>query len=378
MITRADVERLLGARAPGPPVLSLYLRVLPQPRALRRLPARAAALIAGAAGGGTAGPGAAGTAAENQGIAQRLLEVHAREWPGHTIAVFASAGLGMAQAFPLPCGVPDRAVIAARPHVRPLLAVLQRHPSYYTAVAGPRLAWVFRVSADGIDRMIPPAGAGSVPGAVGWESLAPYRLGERVGGFARQPHREIVTVLELAVRAGEGGPFVVGGDAEGARQLLGMLPEPMAERLAGTFTADPETITAARMRDQGNAVVEGWAGVRERRLVARLRREQPAGLAATGLDECLAAANQRAAELLIVPEDGLVPGFVCQRCGVLSRGGTDCPDGGAARAAVPDLIEEMAVQLLGDGGQVETAGDPPGGIAAGLRLPLAVIEESAR
>jgi hypothetical protein len=31
--------------------------------------------------------------------------------------------------------------------------------------------------------------------------------------------------------------------------------------------------------------------------------------------------------------------------------------------AVPDLIEELAVATLGDGGQVETLPDPPGGIA---------------
>jgi hypothetical protein len=38
--------------------------------------------------------------------------------------------------------------------------------------------------------------------------------------------------------------------------------------------------------------------------------------------------------------------------------------------AVPDLIEELAVATLSDGGQVETLPDPPGGIAARLRHAL--------
>ncbi len=49
-------------------------------------------------------------------------------------------------------------------------------------------------------------------------------------------------------------------------------------------------------------------------------------------------------------------------------------DGLACSVTVPDLIEEMAVAALGDGAQVEAAANPPGGIAARLRFPLATWE----
>lgn len=104
---------------------------------------------------------------------------------------------------------------------------------------------------------------------------------------------------------------------------------------------------------------------------------KPGALTAIGLPPCLAAVNQRAATLLIVPETGMIPGFVCQRCGTLSSTGTDCPDWGAASLAVPDLIEEMAVTVLEDGGQVYAVSEPPGGLAARLRFPLAEAGESA-
>ena len=39
--------------------------------------------------------------------------------------------------------------------------------------------------------------------------------------------------------------------------------------------------------------------------------------------------------------------------------------------AIPDLIEEMAVSTIRDGGHVEAVADPPGGVAALLRYPLA-------
>jgi hypothetical protein len=51
--------------------------------------------------------------------------------------------------------------------------------------------------------------------------------------------------------------------------------------------------------------------------------------------------------------------------------GTGCAHGDSAAFAVPDLIEEIAAGTLHDGGQVQAVPDPPGGIAAYLRFPLA-------
>ncbi len=87
----------------------------------------------------------------------------------------------------------------------------------------------------------------------------------------------------------------------------------------------------------------------------------------TGLSACLAAAAQHAIQLVLVPAGGLVPGYACRRCGALSSTGDGCPHRAAESLAVPDLIEEVTVTTLGDGGQVETLLDPPGGIAARLR-----------
>ena len=246
MTTRADIGRLLDVRAAEPTVLSLYLRVPRDPAALRDLPARAEDLLARAGRGGTDDPDVREAQDESRRTARSMLEVHAREWLGHTVAVFACAGPRFAETIVLPGAPADRAVFATRPHVRPLLAAVQRWP--------------------GADR--------------------------RAGGRPEQSQAPQVP-------------------------------------------------------------------------------QEPGALTAIGVQACLAAINQRAARLLIVPETGMIPGFVCQRCATLSSTGTDCPDWGAASLAVPDLIEEMAVTVLEDGGQVYAVDDPPGGIAARLRFPLA-------
>ena len=70
----------------------------------------------------------------------------------------------------------------------------------------------------------------------------------------------------------------------------------------------------------------------------------------TGLSDCLAAAGQHAIQLL-VPAGGLVPGYACRRCGALSSTGDGCPHGASDAVVVPDLIEELGVATLGDGGR---------------------------
>ena len=58
-------------------------------------------------------------------------------------------------------------------------------------------------------------------------------------------------------------------------------------------------------------------------------------------------------QTLIVPEDGLVPGYECgwAAC-ALSTDADSCPDWGTAALPVPDVIEEMVTRVLEDGAQI--------------------------
>jgi hypothetical protein len=117
MITRADVDKLLSMSTAEPSLLSLYLGVPRDPAQLRELPARADDLLV---------QPARAPQRERETV-RRLLAAHARDWLGHTVAIFASAQLGLAEVIPLPGALPERAVLAVRPHVRPLLLAIQRY-----------------------------------------------------------------------------------------------------------------------------------------------------------------------------------------------------------------------------------------------------------
>ena len=380
MISHAEVEKLLGIEAAGPSVLSLYLSVPMDPDARRGLPARAGELFALAARDGN-GTGPIQVRQEDRQLVRRLLEQHGRDWLGHTVAIFGSAQPHLAETIPLPSQLPERAVLATRPHVRPLLVAIQRHPVYLIAVIDQQHAWLLRVAGERIDTVGRSDMAGPAADSVrswvrsqgfgGWYGLEPHRVHERIIQLARHHYHDTAAIIEQAAHANGSRLLVVGGHEQTTPQFLATLPKAMREQVAGSFIADPHTLTPAKVQALADPVIGNWVDAHEQRLVSQFWQEPPSQLIAMGLEPCLTAVNQHAVALLMVPVGGLVPGFCCTQCGVLSSTGDGCPDGPTAARAVPDLIEEMVVKTLNDGGEVAAVHNPPAEVAARLRFPAA-------
>lgn len=74
-------------------------------------------------------PGVIWVRDQDRRAVRAMLASRARGWPGHTVAVFTCAEHGMAEAFALRCRLQERAVLATRPHVRPLLAAIHCCPA---------------------------------------------------------------------------------------------------------------------------------------------------------------------------------------------------------------------------------------------------------
>ena len=266
-------------------------------------------------------------------------------------------------------------MLATRPHVRPLLLAIRRCPAYRVAVVDRRHAWLFSIAGTKISTaVLPPAEGMRSHGFSGWYGLEAHRVNERIIQLARHHYHDTATLLEQTARASGAEPLVIAGHQDTIPQFLGVLPAGLRDHFAGSFVADPHTLTPAKVRDLAGRVIQDWGNLQDQHIAAEFLREPPDGRTVTGLSACLAAAGQHAIQLLLVPAGGLVPGYACQRCGALSSTGDGCPHGAPESLAVPDLIEEPAVATRGDGGQVETLCDPPGGIAARLRyaqpLPL--------
>jgi hypothetical protein len=366
MISPADVDKLRTIRAPEPAILSLYLPVPLDPAQLRELPARAGGLIASAASGGTAQI----PRADRDAVLQ-LVAACGRNWLGHTVAIFSCGELGLLEALPLPGWVAERAVLATRPHVRPILAAIQRSPAYRVAVIDRRHGWMLSIAGDSVETIELPA-ADDIRGRGwgGWYGLESRRVQQRVTLLARRHYQDVAAILEREARVGDHRPLVLGGHPEGITELLSLLPEHLREEYVGSFAADPHTLTTARVRELAGVVIAHWVERREEQLATETMAAACRADAVAGLPACLAAVNARAVGMLLIPDTGLIPGFVCGRCGAVSLTGDDCPDWGAAADPIPDLLEEMAARVLDDDGQVAAVHGQPCAVAARLRFPV--------
>jgi hypothetical protein len=274
----------------------------------------------------------------------QTLATCGRGWLGRTVAIFACTDAGLLEAVPLPCPVPERAVLGTRPHIRPLLAALQRCPASRVVVVDEQHAWLYSVAGDETAR-------------------APWP----VAGSEPDPEfRDTAALLERVVRHGEQEPLVIGGRDDDIRRLLASLPPVVRNLLAGTFTAETHALTPARVHDLAAPVIARWTDRRAQCLADQILALPPGGLAAIGPSACLSAVNADAVETLVVPDEGLVPGYECGRCGALSTCADSCPAWGAAPLPVPDVIEEMLTRTLEDGGQVSVIHGGPAQIAAKL------------
>ncbi len=350
MITYGEVEKLRSSRAADQSVLSLYVHVPPDGAGLSQLPVRAAGLIEAAT---KLTPDTLHR--EDELLARRALGQHARQWPGRTLGVFVSERLGLLDVVSLPGRFAEHAVIAARPHLRPVLAALERYPDHRIVVVDHRHAWMFTVVGDRIEVVARiPAEAAPIAAFEGWY-LEPFHSRQRVTELAPLRYEDAAAVLDRQARHGSSQPLLIGGHAESVARLLALLPRAVLTEYAGTFAADPRTLTLARARELAAPAMSHWAERRERQLVQAVTGRRPGMPTAIGLGECLTAVNAGTAGLLLIADEPIVPGFHCERCDVLSVSSDGCCDWGAASWPVPDLLEEMVWRTLHAGRQVVSA-----------------------
>jgi len=375
MFGYADVEKLRRVCAPGSAVLSLYLAVPLDPAGTRGLAATAAELMASTAGlAGGSDNDQRSLARIDQADREAVLDalaVHGRDWAGHTVAFFACRELGLFEALPLPCPLPERAVLTSRPYIWPLLAAVQRCPDYRVAIADREHARVLSVSGSRVETIATQVDRGPrSSGFGGWYGLQAHRIQRRIIELGRHHYRDTAAILERVADDGH-MPLVIGGHHDSIAGLLRALPPAAREEFAGSFHADPHTLTEARIRELAGPVIGLWVARRERELAEDVLAGPPGRLAAVGLQACLAAVGQGAVGCLLVPDDGLIPGFACDGCDALSVGPGECPLCGTAGRPVPDLMEEMAQHTQDDDGRVTVIREAPFSVAAKLRFPVA-------
>jgi len=322
-----DAVELRAKRADRTAVVSLYLNIPVDLADHRGLIPKARDLIRSAGGD---------QAAEDTEAITTAMAGGAQEWLGRTMAFFACAEIGLLEIISLPGSSPDRAVVAAKPCIRPLLAAVQRNPPYQVAVIDTKHAWLFGVAGDEIDTLAERTGR-EVPSTrfAGWYGLEAYRIEQRIMELSRQHFRDTIGVLAEQTDV----PLVLGGHEMQLSQFTAMLPASVRQRVAGSFSVDLQTATPGRVRELSAPVIDGWARAREAQLVSDVLAEAPGKAVTTNLEQCRNAVRSRAVSQLVL-----------------------------ADACEDYLLDELTSQALDGGSEVTAVREAPFAAAARLRF----------
>jgi hypothetical protein len=363
------IGELLGMHHKEPDVLSVYLRIGPDPAGLRSATTRLESAFDRLVDECPDMDPARHKALMTDMKAVRRAAEWAREWLGRGVplrgvALFASGGLGLFEEVRLPSPPIELAVLDSRPYLRPLLAVHARCGAYCAVVVDAEHAWIVTWGPDGgcedtrltTDRP-------RKPDYAGWGGLVEHRVRNRVDHIE---HRHLRRTADLVrqVMGERGARILVVGGHEHEHTVPGFLAElasDLRDRVAGTFVIDPHTMTMALVRDLAEDVVARFREDEARRRVEETVDEHAAGgLAVTGLGTCLDAVGERAVERLFVRADDRTRGYACDRCGVVSLSPGPCASCEGRTRMVPDIIGEAIVLVMQAGGAVDQV---PGGTA---------------
>lgn len=377
MITAETVERLNHFPADGLPVVSAYVRVPPEDTSRRQLQSSVSSLLHEIRGLVDDPSLDRSVRLSLRGDIEQIEGMAAEgSWRPQAVALFSCSGRGFFEQVTLPRSLLERIVVDATPWTRPMLAVLDEYHRSVVVVLDRGKAWFWQLFQDELQEMDTVRDPVlRKPNYAGWHGLDEYRVSDKAGELEKQHFRRVAETLVSLTQSGTYDLAIVGGHPELTARFVEYLPKSLRTRVAGQLAVDPNTMTAADVRDRAGTILEDFERQEERALVAEVMDRAAEGrLGAIGLDDCLWAGSVAAVQQLLVHDETVVPGVVCDTCGWLGRDAETCPVSGDDTRQAQDVIDELAASVIDRGGSVEHVfADTPlreHGMAAALRFPL--------
>jgi peptide chain release factor subunit 1 len=277
------------------------------------------------------------------------------QWSPGSVAFFACSAHGLFETVALPRTVRDRVVVDPAPWTRPMHAVLDEYHRAAVVVLDRRRARLWEVFHQDIREEVAfQAEVVRKPNFGGWYGLEEHRVSDRAEEVARRHFARVVDTLRAVFRHGGYELLLVGGHQDELQVFTQFLPKELQKRVAGTFTADVGTATDAVVRAAATELIDRYERDQERRAVAELLdREASRGLATSGLQACLWAGSVSAVQQLLVDDEAVAPGRSCEACGWLGVSGDPCPVCGSATVEHVDILDELCLRVIDEGGSVE-------------------------
>jgi peptide chain release factor subunit 1 len=288
------------------------------------------------------------------------------------LALFSCSGAGLWEEVTLPQRIRDRVVVAPRPHLLPLEALLESYETFCTVLVDREKARIFLTVGGQIEEVSEILD--EVPGWHDQGGWAQARLQRHIKDHVQRHLKNVSEALLRQYKRQRFDHLIVAGPEEVVAELERELHDYVRRTVVARLTL-PIVAPATDVLERTLAIEDELQTRREAEAVARLASEMRSatGRAVAGLDDTLLTLESGRVETLIVAFGLEASGVRCTSCGHLATGGSRCSVCGGDVEEAPDLIEEAVESALRQRCRVETVQDAPdltalGGIGALLRF----------
>jgi len=350
MFTENDLKELLEFRAQSP-VLSVYLNTEPGVGSVEAHKLHLRSML------------------KDVDLPDDVAEVatyfdHEFDWSGRSVAVFSCVAEDFFRAYPIAVPLRNRVRLSNRPHVKPLVDLLDSYGGYGVAL----------VDKQGVRLFYFHLGELREEGGLSGESVRHTKRGGgsqaqgRRGGMAGlTDYAEEVTDRNLKEAAGFSARFfaennvrrvLIGGTEDVVSPFLSQLPKAWQSLVVGTF---PMSMNASHKAVWARAMQVGQEAEkrREHKLVEATVTNAAKGRGGVvRLEATLHAVHEGRVQTLLLLAGLRAPGYRCTGCGYVTANQQDkCSFCGEAFEQIPDVVEHVVRRVLRAGGEVEVLHD---------------------
>jgi peptide subunit release factor 1 (eRF1) len=293
---------------------------------------------------------------------QQYLKSPANLPPTQGMAIFASEGIGLFEAVPLPVVHRSRLGVDRSPLVREIASVEDEFGRLLTVVLDRTMARFFEVTAFDTREL---AGLranstrgkrfhGDQDGTSGWGE---HTYNNRIREEKQRHYEAIARELFVIDRRHPAHGIVIAGPGPEAGAVEPFLHSYLAERLIGTARMNPKEATLTSVHGVTLAVREGYERASERALVHEMLEGVGSGWGVNGLRPTLRALSRGQVRSLLVHADASEPGFRCGDSGRLAVLERECRGEGEP-VAVLDVVDDAIEEALRQGVDVNVVYEP--------------------
>lgn len=350
MLTENDLRELLDYKGQNP-VLSLYLNIEPSEGSADAHKLRLRSMLKEA------------EMPKDGEVIERFFN-HEFDWIGRSVAVFSCAPESWFRVYPLAIPIRSRVRISDRPHVKPLVDILDAFGGYGVALVDKQGARFFYFHLGKLIEQEGVLGESVRRTKRGGGSQSPGRRGggagqtDYVDEVAERNAREAAEFAARFFSEKNVRRIVIGGTEDTIAYFRSQLPKAWQSLVIGTFSM---SMTASHDEVLERAMEIGLEAEhrREAKLIEAVITNAAKGRGGVvRLEETLKAIHEGRIQTLLIREGLRVAGNHCTHCGTITAKSTDsCPSCSSPVEKTPDVVEMAVKQVLQSGGDVEILHD---------------------